>query len=97
LPVPQRLYLTGKWSKCVGIEYRQEWGGIPASDEREAIADLVGFVVGRRLLFVSHTELGDDLQPTRASAVPPNTIHAETLCRMPDMPPVRLVHQSQGG
>lgn len=84
------------WSDNVGIEYRAEWGGIPEALEREAISDVVGFVLGRRLLLVGHTEVGSDQLVTRRSAIPPNTTHAETLCRMGDRPPVWMVYQTSG-
>lgn len=92
--VPQQAGVA--WSNCVGIEYRIGWGGIPGETEREAIADIIGFVLGRRLLLIARTEVGEDQLPTRRSAMPPNTIHAETLCRMNDRPPVQVVHNTNG-
>jgi hypothetical protein len=83
-----------EWTQGLGIEYRAEWGGIPDHATRDAIAYLVGFVVGRRLLRIGHSEFDENNRPTLRSAVPPNTIHAETMSRMVDLPPVQLVRES---
>jgi hypothetical protein len=82
------------WSNCVGIEFRKDWGGIPTREVREKIADLAGFVVGRRLLFIGHTEFGNDGVYTARSAVPPNTTQAETISRIPDRPPIQIVRNT---
>ncbi len=54
-PVPKEY--GPAWSQKLAIEYRPEWGGVPDADEREAIGEIVSFVLGRRLLPVGHTTL----------------------------------------
>jgi len=49
-------YFGPKWSNCIGIEYREEWGGIPDEEEREAISEIVGFIFGKHLLNVGYTK-----------------------------------------
>lgn len=35
------------WSSGLAIEYRNGWGGFASTDDREAIADVLGFLFGR--------------------------------------------------
>ncbi len=46
------------WSKSIGIEYTAELSSIPDTDRREAVAEIVSFVLGRRLISVGDTSLG---------------------------------------
>lgn len=50
------------WSKHICIEYRKEFGPIPDSEEREAISEIVSFVLGTQLLNVGFTEYGHEGQ-----------------------------------
>ena len=43
------------WSFNLSIEYRQSFGRIPNMEEREAISEIVGFVLGNQLLKVGQT------------------------------------------
>lgn len=44
------------WSKSMCIEYRKDFGPIPDIDQREAISEIVSFVLGTQLLNVGFTE-----------------------------------------
>jgi len=50
------------WSKNICIEYRKEFGSIPDDEKREAISEIVGFVLGVQLLNVGFTEYNHDGQ-----------------------------------
>jgi hypothetical protein len=44
------------WSKSMCIEYRKDFGPIPDLEQREAISEIVSFVLGTQLLSVGFTE-----------------------------------------
>lgn len=45
-----------EWSHSISIEYKRGTGCIPEAEEREAISELVSFVLGVQLLKVGHSE-----------------------------------------
>jgi hypothetical protein len=45
------------WSKNLGIEYSTKLSAVPDPDTREAVAEIVSFVLGRRLIDVGDTTL----------------------------------------
>ncbi|NMF65902.1 hypothetical protein DP113_17605 [Brasilonema octagenarum UFV-E1] len=86
-------YLAPNWSNCLGIEYREEWGGIPESGERESIAEIVGFIAGRQLFNIGLTEFDKSGYAIQEIAKnPPYSLghNLITTCQSPDFPPVRL-------
>ena len=48
------------WSKNMSIEYRKDFGMIPNFEQREAISEIVSFVLGTQLLGVGFTEYDHD-------------------------------------
>lgn len=44
------------WSQNMCIEYRKDFGPIPSFEQRKAISEIVGFVLGSQLLSVGFTE-----------------------------------------
>ncbi|MDD4497058.1 MAG: hypothetical protein PHV51_02725 [Methanosarcinaceae archaeon] len=44
------------WSENICIEYNKQFGEIPDFEQREAISEIVSFVLGRQLLFVGLTK-----------------------------------------
>jgi hypothetical protein len=48
------------WSHKLMIEYRSDWGGVPDPDARSRISDIVGYLLGRELISIGHSELSHD-------------------------------------
>lgn len=77
------------WSNSLGIEYRNEFGGIPDKNIREAISEIVSFFIGRQLLnigFSTFTNKGDPIVHVSFSPWGSNVVH---LCQLPGYPPCR--------
>ncbi len=79
-----------EWSHNMGIEFRAEWGGIPAPDDREAIGEIVSFLVGRRLVHVGYTGFDAEGLPVEEVSFNPWGDNVVALCDTPDLPPVKL-------
>jgi hypothetical protein len=79
-----------EWSHNMGIEFRAEWGGIPTSDDREAIGEIVSFLIGRRLVHVGYTSFDAEGLPVEEVSFNPWGDNVVALCDMPDRPPVKL-------
>lgn len=45
-----------KWSNNIALEYRSSYGRIPDKEEREKIAELISFLIGRHLILIGDTE-----------------------------------------
>jgi len=78
------------WSKKLGIEYRPEWGGIPDEDEREAIGEIVSFVLGRRLLPIGYTAFNASGQRVEQVSVNPWGDNVVAICGWSSDMPIRL-------
>jgi hypothetical protein len=50
------------WSRNICVEYRKEFGPIPDSEKREAISEIVSFVLGTQLLNAGFTEYDHEWQ-----------------------------------
>lgn len=75
------------WSQNVSIEYHDAWR-VPDKNTREAVAEFVGFMMGRRLLRVGSTEIGESgVWSTRTAANPPG-MHIESVCALDDYCPL---------
>jgi len=59
-----------KWSRNICIEYRKEFGLIPDREKREAISEIVSFVLGTQLLNVGFTEYNNEGQTLAYFAKP---------------------------
>lgn len=77
-----------RWSRCVAIEYRDDWGGIPNDDERIGVSEAVGFLFGRHMLKVGSTAHGDDGFVIRDSAQNPWGRDVVSTCEASDTPPI---------
>lgn len=55
--------ISPKWSTCIGIEYRKNWGKIPTYDERKKIGEFISFIMGRELLSVGYTVFNKEGYP----------------------------------
>lgn len=87
-PIPEEF--GPPWSKCLGIEYRDDWGGVPEEDVRDAVGDIVGFAMGRPLVGVGFTIFDERGYPTEQVAKSPLERDLEALCQQPEHPPVQL-------
>lgn len=77
--VPKEL--GPSWSECVMIEYRPKWGGIPESNTREAIATVVGFLLGKQLVNVGHATFDSDGYPLEKVAINPTKKNLVAICK----------------
>jgi hypothetical protein len=85
-----------KWSTNVGIEYRDEWGGIPPPNERMNIEEISSFVFGKHLLSVGYTAYDKNEDITEVSAHSPWGQDAKTFCSNPGYPPIRIRNYPPG-
>ena len=89
--VPENL--APNWSKCLGIEYRKEWGKIPEFNERKASADIVSFIAGRQLLNVGFTEFdraGFTLEEVTVNPPYSFKYNVKDMCQSLDSQPIKL-------
>jgi hypothetical protein len=91
--------LGPSWSKCLSIEYRPVWGGLPDSDSREAIAAVTSFLIGRELINVGHTRFAADGRPVSQVALSPRKDNLVSLCQEEvELNPVEVdAYKSKGG
>ena len=73
--------LGPSWSKCLSIEYRPVWGGIPEPNVREAIAAITSFLMGRELVNVGHTGFAADGRSISQVALNPRKDNLVSLCQ----------------
>ncbi len=78
------------WSDCMSIEYREDWGGIPEADVRDAIANFVSFVIGRPLIGVGSTSFDERGQPLEQVATSPAEDNLVALCQSSEKPPIKI-------
>ena len=86
--VPEDLGPT--WSKSIGIEYREEFSRIPDPSEREAVSEIVGFIMGKHLLNVGYSAFDESGTPLDLCAVQPWGDNVISLCQAPALPPIRF-------
>jgi len=86
--VPEGLGPT--WSKSIGIEYREYFGRIPDAPEREAVSEIVGFVMGKDLINVGYTIFDESGAPLERCAVQPWRENRISLCQAPALPPIDI-------
>ena len=88
--VPDKL--GPKWTKNIGIEYRDEWG-IPDLVERIKISEIISFVFGRQLLKVGHTKFdkkGDYIEEFVVNPRLPSSINIKSVCALSDRLPIEI-------
>lgn len=81
-----------EWSKSVGIEFREKWGGIPDAETREAICEFASFIFGRQLLYVGSSDY--DAEECFVSGVcqQPWGRNARDFCENLSEPPLQFDH-----
>lgn len=84
------------WSMNIGIEYRPEWGGIPERDERVAIAEIVGLVLGRWLLNVGFTEYDELGDPITEMVTSPVASDVMSMCQANGPTPINIEPDNGG-
>lgn len=93
--VPDRF--GPSWSQNIGIEYEKRADGTFPDDEiRRAIAELVSFVVGRRMMHVGSTTFDELGYPVAVMAQQPWGENVRAVCEMQALPPIN-VSQVRGG
>ena len=90
-------YYGPSWSNCIGIEYRNEWGGIPDEEEREAISEVVSFILGKHLLNVGYTKFVCLGYPVEEVAENPWGSNVVSLCQDTALFPVDIDNYSTWG
>lgn len=78
------------WSKSIGIEYREEFGRIPVPSEREAISEIVGFIMGKHLLNVGYSVFDESGTRLELCAMQPWGDNVVSLCQAPAFPPIKF-------
>lgn len=77
-----------KWSFNISIEYRQSFGRIPDENEREAISEIVGFVLGNQLLKVGQSSYDNSSSLTFQEYENPWGDNVVSRCEREALPPV---------
>ena len=85
--VPESL--RPNWSTCLALEYHQALGGSPDAETREAIAEGLGFLLGRQFLRVGRTTFDELGQPLFQEAVSPWGQDVTATCLAHELPPIR--------
>ncbi len=86
--VPEQF--TPNWSAGLGLEFRQDLGGIQDVETRKAIAEALSFLLGRQLLHIGFTSFDSLGQPLEEQAVDPWGDDVVATCQAPGWPPLRL-------
>lgn len=79
--------LGPKWAHPVGIEFYADWG-IPSLDDRKAVAEIVGFVMGRRLLPVGSSGFNEHGNLREWTVTSPRDLNITRTCQRADFLPV---------
>jgi hypothetical protein len=77
------------WTKRLGIEYRKEFGWFPEKSDRDAVAEIVGYVFGKHLLNIGSTNYNLMGYPICAYAFSP-WVKARSQSQTSQWPPLRL-------
>ncbi|WP_242230400.1 HEPN domain-containing protein [Bacillus cereus group sp. BfR-BA-01491] len=84
-----------EWSEKIAIEYRKEWG-IPNEEVRNAISELVGFILGKQLLQVGTTRIDGNGYVIERNAISPWGENVVSACQNPDNNPVSFSYERFG-
>jgi hypothetical protein len=79
-----------EWSFNISIEYRQSFGRIPNENDREAISELVGFVLGNQLLKIGQTSYDKSTSLIIQEYQSPWGDNVVSRCQSISLPPVEL-------
>ncbi|HTB52334.1 MAG TPA: hypothetical protein VK718_06125 [Ferruginibacter sp.] len=84
------------WSFSLCIEYRASFGRIPDNNERIAISELVGFLMGNQLLKIGETTFDKSHSLIVQKYIDPIGDNIETRCQRISFPPVLIKgHQNR--
>ena len=78
------------WSCNIGIEFRNEFGGIPNSDKRESIGEIASLIIGRQLLPIGHSTFSDDGYPIEHVSFSPWGSNVIDKCERSDESPIEI-------
>lgn len=78
------------WSYNLSIEYRQSFGRIPTTEEREAISELVGFVFGNQIQKIGQTSYSGDFSVVAQKYQSPWSNNTISKCSQASLPPVEI-------
>lgn len=78
------------WACKISIEYRQSFGSIPDEDQREAITELVGFLLGNELLKIGCTAYNCNGSMTFQEFQSPWGDNVVSKSKRPAYPPIDL-------
>jgi hypothetical protein len=91
-----KIYLPD-WSQGLLFEYRRKDGTIPGEEERKAIAEFTGFLLGTQLLKIGETHLDAGELVGKKVAYTPWGDNVVSKCSSPARPPVRIgFHEDRG-
>lgn len=76
------------WSESIGIEYREEFGRIPDPLEREAVSEIVGFIMGKRLFNVGYSVYYEPETPLELFAIKSWGDSITSFCKAVAFPPI---------
>lgn len=76
------------WSESIGIEYREEFGRIPDPSEREAVSEIVGFIMGKRLFNVGYSVYDEFGIPLELFTIKSWGDSITSLCKAAAFPPI---------
>jgi hypothetical protein len=86
--VPQ--HFGPNWADKICIEYRTEFGELPPTSTREAVHELLSFILGCQLLYIGTTEIAKSNQMASQTIKNPWSNNKIEKCSLPAMPPVKL-------
>jgi len=85
------------WSNNISVEYRYKQGRIPKDDDRRGISEIVSFLMGKQLLYVGYTILGEGGRPIEEFACNPWGSNVVYECKKQAMCPVNIDNSKQIG
>ncbi|WP_432327999.1 hypothetical protein ACRQ5D_33865 [Mucilaginibacter sp. P25] len=86
-----------EWSKGIQIEYRRKDAPIPVEEERKAISELVGFLIGSQLLKIGESHLDDSDIVIKKNAYSPWGDNVISRCSSQSRPPVSIGYYEDWG
>jgi hypothetical protein len=84
------------WSRNIGVEYRPRGGILPDAEVRESVGELLGFILGRRLLPLGTTAFAEAGFPIEVVARQLWGEDGRTVCAKPDLSPL-AIEMPRGG
>lgn len=85
------------WANGVVVEYRKKDKPIPSEEERKAISEITGFVLGTQLMKIGESQLDMSDIIVKRQALNPWGDNIVAKCSAPAKPPVRIGHIDDWG